>query len=242
MAVDAWRADADRVADQPQALHMTPTLDRDVARLESFSDAVFGFVATLLVVSIDVPNDFRQLLDRLAGFPGFLVGFLVLTLFWARHRAYFRRFGHYDAALLLANAAVLFSLLFFVFPFKWITNLVLSRFAGLDLGDSTPLEIHSYGDVKSLMVLFAGGFTAVFASFMLLYVCAWRHREVLAPDPSTRAVLKFEIRQSALAAGTGALAMALCAWGVGIEKGIPLWLLMLLVPGRWLHKRLSRST
>ncbi len=94
MAVDPWRADADRVADQPQAMHMTPTLDGDVTRLESFSDAVFGFVATLLVVSIDVPNDFRQLLDRLAGFPGFLVGFLVLTLFWARHRAYFRRFGH----------------------------------------------------------------------------------------------------------------------------------------------------
>ena len=96
MAMDAWSADADRVADQPQALHMTPTVDWDVARLESFSDAVFGFVATLLVVSIDVPNDFRQLLDRLAGFPGFLVGILVLTLFWARHRAYFRRLGHRD--------------------------------------------------------------------------------------------------------------------------------------------------
>ena len=92
---------------------MTAHLDRDITRLESFSDAVFGFVATLLVVSIDVPTDFSGLLDRLAGFPGFAVGFLVLTLFWARHRAFFKRFGHYDGGVLLANAAVLLSLLLF---------------------------------------------------------------------------------------------------------------------------------
>ena len=65
--------------------------------------------------------------------------------------------------------------------------------------------------------LFAGEFTSVFASFMLLHLCAWRHREVLAPDTSKRAVLRFETSQNALAAGTGALAMALCASGVGIE-------------------------
>src|SRR5512140_125585 len=104
----------------------TDPLDRDVTRLESFSDAVFGVVATLLVVSLDVPSAFSQLLDRLAGFPGFAVGFLVLTLFWARHRTFFRRFGHYDTGVLFANAVLLFSLVFFVFPFKWITNLVLS--------------------------------------------------------------------------------------------------------------------
>jgi uncharacterized membrane protein len=216
-------------------------LDRDVARLESFSDAVFGFVATLLVVSLDVPTDFHQLMDRLAGFPGFLVGFLVLTLFWARHRAFFRRFGHYDTAVLLANAAVLFSLLFFVFPFKWITNLVLSRFVGLDLGDSAPLAIHAYADVRALMMLFASGFTAVFASFLLLYLCAWRHREILAPDPASRTQLAFEIRQNALAAGMGAIATLLCGFGVGLATGAPLWLLVLLGPIRWLHLRISKS-
>jgi uncharacterized membrane protein len=218
---------------------MTDTLDRDVTRLESFSDAVFGFVATLLVVSIDVPTDFRELLDRLAGFPGFAVGFLVLTLFWARHRTFFRRFGHYDTGLLLANAAVLFALLFFVFPFKWITNLVLSRFLGLDLGDAAPLTIHSFNDVRALMMLFSGGFTAVFASFTLLHLSAWRHRDVLAPDPATRSLLAFEVRQNALAAGMGAIVLLLCGLGVGLQSGLPLWLLLLLVPARWLHARLS---
>jgi uncharacterized membrane protein len=219
---------------------MPNTLDRDVARIESFSDAVFGFVATLLVVSIDIPTDFDALLDRLAGFPGFAVGFLVLTLFWARHRAFFRRFGHYDTGLLLANTAVLFSLLFFVFPFKWITNLVLSRFFGLDLGASAPLAIHTLGDVRALMMLFSGGFTAVFASFLLLHLSAWRHRAVVAADPVTRSLLAFEVRQNALAAAMGAVALLLCSIGVGLQWGMPLWLLFLLVPVRWAHARLSR--
>jgi uncharacterized membrane protein len=219
---------------------MTEVLDRDVSRLESFSDAVFGVVATLLVVSVDVPSEFSQLLDRLAGFPGFAVGFLVLTLFWSRHRAFFRQFGHYDAGVLLANAAVLFSLVFFVFPFKWITNLVLSRFLGLDLGTGAPLALHSFGDVRALMMLFSGGFTAVFASFLLLYLSAWRHREVLAPGDVARGRLRLEIRLNAVATAMGLLALTLCGFGIGLQGGLPLWLLLLLVPIRWWQTRLAR--
>jgi uncharacterized membrane protein len=58
---------------------------REVTRLESFSDAVFGFALTLLVVSLDVPKTFADLIATMRGFPAFALCFLFLALFWNGH-------------------------------------------------------------------------------------------------------------------------------------------------------------
>jgi len=46
-----------------------------VSRLEGFSDAVFAFALTLLVVSLEVPKSFDDLLATLSGFLPFALGF-----------------------------------------------------------------------------------------------------------------------------------------------------------------------
>jgi uncharacterized membrane protein len=43
----------------------------EITRLEGFSDAVFAFALTLLVVSLEVPHTFDELLDTIRGFPAF---------------------------------------------------------------------------------------------------------------------------------------------------------------------------
>ncbi len=214
-------------------------LDRDTARLESFSDAAFAFVATLLVVSIEVPRDFGELVDRVSAFPGFAIGFVILLLFWARHRAFFRRFGHYDTSVLFANGVVLFALLFFVFPLKWTTNLVLGRLFHLDIGSAGALTLRTVDELSTLFQLFAAGFAALFAGFLLLYLCAWRRRDALATTPEARARVAFEVRQNAFAVVLALVSVALSRQGVALQSGLPLWLLAGLVPLRWLHLRLS---
>ena len=43
---------------------MTRLRGREVSRIEGLSDAVFGFEITFLVVSLEVPNTFDELLNR----------------------------------------------------------------------------------------------------------------------------------------------------------------------------------
>ena len=63
---------------------MLPARRHEISRLEALSDAVFAFALTLLVVSLDVPPSYDELVKLMAGFVPFGASFALFT--WMRRR------------------------------------------------------------------------------------------------------------------------------------------------------------
>jgi uncharacterized membrane protein len=85
---------------------------REVSRIEGFSDAVFGFALTLLVVSLEVPQDYRGLSVTLGGFLPFAVTFADVVWIWYEHYLVFGKFPLEDGLAVVLNAVLLFVVLF----------------------------------------------------------------------------------------------------------------------------------
>lgn len=150
---------------------------REVTRLEALSDAVFGFAATLLVVSLEVPRTFPELVKSLDGFVAFAFSFTMLVLIWTAHNGFFRRYGLQDPWTVVINSVLLFVVLFYIYPLKFLSTALTGLFFGLGPGAEQPM-LTSRDQMASLMLIYGLGFIAVFACFSLLYLRAARAREL----------------------------------------------------------------
>ena len=147
----------------------------DVTRLESFSDAVFGFALTLLVVSLDVPKSFSDLINTMRGFPAFAICFLLLALIWNSNYKFCRRYGLDDGTTRFLTCVMLFLVLFYVYPLKFLFNVSIT---GLLFGAGPPVSMTG-SQLSMLLVIYGLGFAAVYGAMALLYVHAWRLRDAL---------------------------------------------------------------
>jgi hypothetical protein len=156
----------------------------EISRLEGFSDAVFAFAVTLLVVSLEVPKSFTELVAVMKGFVAFGICFAMLVLVWKEHTIYFRRYGLQTPLIVFLNAVLLFLVLLYVYPLKFLFGFVVGQFShgALSSMPATSEPGITQQQIPSLMVMYGLGLSAVYLVFVLLYIDAYRRRRDLQLD------------------------------------------------------------
>src|ERR1051326_6814679 len=155
----------------------------EIMRIEGLSDAVFAFAVTLLIVSLEVPRTYGELVAATHGFFAFAICFALLINVWYDQHVFFRRYGLQGAYTIFLNVTLLFTVLFYVYPLKFIFTLLVNQFMGIQSVVHRPdgriepvIEMQQAPDI---MMIFGAGFVAVSVMFVLMYRHAWRQRERL---------------------------------------------------------------
>lgn len=209
----------------------------EITRIEGLSDAVFAFAVTLLIVSLEVPRTYHELITAMRGFFAFAICFALLIVVWYDQHVFFRRYGLQDPYTIFLNATLLFTALFYVYPLKFIFTQVVGRLMGMPPVASRPdgrveaaLELHQ---VPNVMIIFGAGYVAVSLMFVLMYWHAWRQRDRLGLNDLERLDTREELGAAliSIAVGTASILIAWLAsprWAFRAWVAYPLGLTPLL--------------
>ena len=150
--------------------------NNEIQRIETFSDGVFAFAVTLLIVSLEVPKSFEELVTTMRGFFAFGISFLLLVMIWNEQHRFFRNYGMEDGWTLTLNGTLLFLVLFYVYPLKFLFSLLFGdQIYG---AGNSPFTIRQK-EIPHLMMIYAIGFMAIYSLFLLMNIHARRNHKKL---------------------------------------------------------------
>jgi uncharacterized membrane protein len=198
----------------------------EITRLEAFCDVIFGFAITLLVVSLEVPHSYAELMADMRGFLPFAACFAQLALIWRTHYKFSRRYGLEDPYTVFLNVVLLFLVLFYVYPLKFVFTLLFAPLTGADV--SAAMGWH---EASVLMRIYALGFASVFLLFVLMYAHAYQLRRELGLNPVEILETRSAMQENGLLGLIGVTSL-IVAWR---SPGWAGWIYVLIGPVLWMH-------
>jgi hypothetical protein len=208
---------------------------REVSRVEALTDGVFALAMTLLIVSVEVPATFAELVAIFPGLPAFAACFAIMMWFWVTHHRFFRRYGLNDGTMMFLNSVLLFVVLIYVYPLKFLFSLFIAAITGMggstaDLNRTMPVD-----RLDELFVVYSGGFGLVWLLFGLMHWHAYRRRKQLELGPVERLLTRAEIGRSIALVTISGLSIVLALTMQGIWVTAAGWVYGLIGPVEGVH-------
>jgi len=102
---------------------------KDVSRTENLSDIVFAMALALIVAS-SVPTSFTELTDLWREAIAIAICFALLLMIWHIHFVFFRRYDLEDNLTIFLNSVLMFLVMAFVYPLKFLFLFLINFFTG----------------------------------------------------------------------------------------------------------------
>ena len=153
-------------------------MEKETARIEAFSDAVFAIAITLLILDLHVPLRTQEggsfLLQKLAdewpSYLAFTLSFFSIFIMWVNHHKLFKQIYKRNTALMFANGIILFLATCISYP-----TALLARYY-----DSDSREV--------VVAIYTSLFVIINLAFNLLWWIASRNMELLRPEMTTQLI------------------------------------------------------
>ncbi|HEX2606187.1 MAG TPA: TMEM175 family protein [Flavisolibacter sp.] len=188
---------------------------KETARIEAFSDGIFGVAITLLAIEISVEAHAaatdaslaHSLFSLWPKYLTYLMSFISVLLAWMGHHELFKKLRDTDKAVHLSNGFLLLLVALAPFPTRTLGLHILT------------------GAFKMAAVFYTGYFVLVSIAFKLLWHAASRKRNLLLPSISESEIRKMTRNENLGLAFNCLVTLAACFYP---------WLGILLSFGMWL--------
>lgn len=211
-------------------------IDRDfrwrgdnVSRLESFSDAVFAIVLALLFLRAAPPETFGELRAAMKSLVPFVAMFAIIAYVWFEHWLFSRRYNLRDGWTAFLNLGLLFLLLFYAYPLKYLFTMLFVMFVGPigGLDRATLFEgLEGYDDYAWLYIYYGSGYGLIFLVLALLFWRAYRLRDMLQLNELEAYHTKASVVRCVVQVAFAVVSIVLAATGFGLRIGAPGWIYM----------------
>lgn len=160
----------------------------DNTRIEALSDGVFAIATALLVISSSVPETFDELLVFLEDLVPFGVCMTLLVMIWHQHYLFFMRYGFKDAKIVAINTLLLFLILFYIYPLKFLFTLLYDMLTNALTGQFQEFnriftEVIQIEQAPMLMIIYGIGAAGIFLTMAWMYQIALKRRIKLSLNP-----------------------------------------------------------
>ena len=148
----------------------------DTGRTEAFSDGVFAFAITLLVLDIDVPESafshlWRGIADQWPSYLGYATSFLTVGGIWLVHHGIFRRVQYANRRVMTVNLLLLMAVAFLPFPTKLVAEAIRNASAE-----------------RAAVIFYGASLLVISLLFSALWASVASDRSLLKPEVSEKEV------------------------------------------------------